>query len=100
MSSFLRVEGLRHAYEGRQVLDVDSLELGEGEILAIVGPNGSGKSTLLRILNLLEEPTAGELTFWNGVRLSTMTRQEKKELSGQMAMIFQEPLLFKRTVTG
>jgi molybdopterin-binding protein len=98
LSSFLRVEGLQHAYEGRQVLDVGRLELGEGEILAIVGPNGSGKSTLLRILNLLEEPTAGELTFWSGVRLSTMTRQEKKELSGQMAMIFQEPLLFKRTV--
>ncbi|MEW6555039.1 MAG: ABC transporter ATP-binding protein [Actinomycetota bacterium] len=98
MSAFLRVEGLQHAYEGRQVLDVDSLELGEREILAVIGPNGSGKSTLLRIMNLLEKPTAGELTFWNGVRLSTMSRQEKKELSGQMAMIFQEALLFKRTV--
>ncbi len=100
MSAFLSVQGLRHVYEGRQVLDVESLELVQGEILAVVGPNGSGKSTLLRILNLLEKPTAGELTYWNGVSLSTMSRQEKRELMGQMAMIFQEALLFKRTVSA
>jgi len=64
----------------------------------LVGPNGSGKSTLLRIMNLLEKPTAGELTYWNGARLSEMNRREKKELSDQMAMIFQEALLFKRSV--
>ncbi len=98
MSVFLSVEGLRHFYEGRQVLDVARLELDEGEILAVIGPNGSGKSTLLRIVNLLEKPTAGELTFWNGATLSGMGRQERKEISREMAMIFQEPLLFKRTV--
>jgi tungstate transport system ATP-binding protein len=98
LNGFLEVEGLKHAYEGRQVLDVDRLELGEKEILAVIGPNGSGKSTLLRIMNLLEKPAAGELTFWNGARLSAMSRAERKELSGQMAMIFQEPLLFKRNV--
>jgi tungstate transport system ATP-binding protein len=98
LSAFLSVEGLKHSYEGRQVLDVGNLALSGGEILAVIGPNGSGKSTLLRIMNLLEKPTEGEMVFWNGARLSEMNRQEKKELSGQMAMIFQEPLLFKRTV--
>ncbi len=98
MSALLSIEGLKHAYGGRQVLDVDRLEIGEGEILAVVGPNGSGKSTLLRLIDLLEKPLAGELTFWNGARLSRMTRRDKKELSRQMAMIFQEPLLFKRSV--
>lgn len=98
MSAFLTIEGIRHSYEGRQVLAVDGLELGEREILAVVGPNGSGKSTMLRIINMLEKPDAGEITFWNGVRLSAMSRQEKKGLSRQMAMIFQEPLLFKRSV--
>jgi tungstate transport system ATP-binding protein len=98
LSAFLTVEGLKHYYEERLVLDVDSLELGGGEILAVIGPNGSGKSTLLRIINLLEKPAEGEITFWNGARLSAMSRQEKRELSREMAMIFQEPLLFKRSV--
>lgn len=98
MSSFLTVEALRHSYEGRQVLAVDGLALQEGEILAVVGPNGSGKSTLLRMINMLERPDAGDIVFWNGARLSAMGRREKRELSKQMAMIFQEPLLFKRSV--
>jgi molybdopterin-binding protein len=98
LSAFLTIEGLKHSYEGRRVLDVDFLEIFEGELLAVIGPNGSGKSTLLRIINLLEKPDTGELTFWNGDHLSSMSRLEKKELSHQMAMIFQEPLLFKRSV--
>ncbi len=98
MSAFLRVEGLQHFYEGRKVLDVESLEVMEGEILAVVGPNGSGKSTLLRILNLLEKPDQGDVVFWDGSRLSGLSRLERKKLARQMAMIFQEPLLFKRSV--
>jgi molybdopterin-binding protein len=98
LSAFVTVEKLKHAYEGVSVLDVDHLELEEGEILAVIGPNGSGKSTLLRIINLLEKPLEGEITFWNGLRLSDMERRERRELSRQMAMIFQESLLFKRSV--
>lgn len=98
MTPFISVEGLKHSYEGRQVLDVESLEIGEGEILAVVGPNGSGKSTLLRVINLLEKPSSGEITFWNGSRQSEIDGRERRELARQMAMIFQEPLLFKRSV--
>ncbi len=98
MSAFLSVAGLRHFYQGRKVLDVESLEVMEGEILAVVGPNGSGKSTLLRIINLLERPSSGDISFWDGSRLSSMGRGERRGLSRQMAMIFQEPLLFKRSV--
>lgn len=98
MSPFLAIEGLQHFYGGRQVLEVERLEIAEGEILAVVGPNGAGKSTLLRLVNLLEKPTRGDIVFWNGSRLSGMKREEKRELARQMAMIFQEPLLFKRSV--
>ncbi|MDY6795711.1 MAG: ABC transporter ATP-binding protein [Actinomycetota bacterium] len=98
MSVFLTLERIEHSYEGRKVLDVDSLEVMEGEILAVVGPNGSGKSTLLHIVNLLERPTNGDIVFWNGGRLSQMSRVERRETSLQMAMIFQEPLMFKRSV--
>ena len=98
MTPFLSIDGLGHSYHDHQVLSVDGLEVHEGEILTVVGPNGSGKSTLLRIINLLEEPTQGDITFWDGSRLSEINRTRRKELSRQMAMIFQEPLLFKRTV--
>jgi tungstate transport system ATP-binding protein len=98
LSGFLSIQGLKHFYGRRQVLDVESLEVGEGEILAVVGPNGSGKSTLLRLINLLEKPSSGEITYWNDSRLPDLRRSERKELSRQMAMIFQEPLLFKRSV--
>ncbi|RJP33812.1 MAG: ABC transporter ATP-binding protein [Actinobacteria bacterium] len=96
--ALVRVEGLRQSYDGRQVLGVDNLEIFEGEILAIVGPNGSGKSTLLRCVNLLETPAEGDIRYWTGKRLSDLDRGERRELALQMAMIFQEPLLFKRSV--
>jgi len=96
--ALVSIMGLRQVYDGRQVLSVDELELLEGEILAIVGPNGSGKSTLLRLINLLEKPTSGDIVYWNGESLSNMDRGERRELMLQMAMIFQEPLLFKRSV--
>jgi tungstate transport system ATP-binding protein len=98
VSALISIEGLEHFYGRRRILKVESLEVEEGEILAVVGPNGSGKSTLLRLMNLLEFPTKGDIVFWSGSRLSEMGRGERKELARQMAMIFQEPLLFKRSV--
>ncbi len=98
MSPFIDIQGLEHFYDGRQILDVAELEIGEGEIIAVIGPNGSGKSTLLRIVNLLEEPSKGEITYWDGSRLRALDRSGRKKLALQMAMIFQEPLLFRRSV--
>jgi len=58
-----QLDSLRQIYAGRTVLDIDRLEVREGEILALVGPSGAGKSTLLRLLNFLETPAAGSITF-------------------------------------
>ena len=60
-----------------------NLDVKKGEVVAIIGPSGSGKSTLLRSLNLLEEPTSGEI-FFEGVNLH---RQK-------MGMVFQHFNLF------
>ena len=46
-----------------------SIDIARGEVVAIIGPSGSGKSTLLRSLNLLEQPTSGEILF-DGVNLA------------------------------
>jgi len=43
----------------RRLVDVVSIEVRQGEVLAILGPSGAGKSSLLRLLNRLDEPTAG-----------------------------------------
>ncbi len=44
-----------------EVLKGVNLEIGKGEIVALIGPSGSGKSTLLQIAGLLEQPTKGEI---------------------------------------
>lgn len=98
MSPLLSIEGLRHHYRGRRVLSMDKFTIDEGEVTAVVGPNGAGKSTLLRIINLLEKPTQGEVTYWDGSSLSRLDRAKRRELARQMAMIFQDPLLFRRSV--
>ena len=52
----------RHFDKGKiKALDGVSLEIDQGEVVVIIGPSGSGKSTLLRSLNLLEEPTSGQI---------------------------------------
>ena len=52
-----------------QVLKGVSYDIKKGEKIVIVGPSGSGKSTFLRCMNLLEEPTSGEI--WFGDKLLT-----------------------------
>ncbi len=98
MSEFMEIRGLRRSFGDRLVLDVDELEVREGETFAVIGPNGSGKSTLLRLLGLLDKPQAGEVVYWDGSRLSELDGRGRRELARQMAMVFQEPLLFRRSV--
>lgn len=59
----LEVKNLAKFFGKTKVLRDISLEVNKGDVIAIIGPSGSGKSTFLRCLNLLEEPTRGELIF-------------------------------------
>lgn len=69
-----------------------NLDVKKGEVVAIIGPSGSGKSTLLRSLNLLEEPTSGEI-FFEGVNLAS--KDVDINLHRQkMGMVFQHFNLF------
>ena len=58
-----QIQQLVKSYEGRAILAVDRLEIERGEIFGLVGPSGVGKSTLLRLLNFLELPDRGVITF-------------------------------------
>jgi len=92
----LAARGLRVRHGENPVLDVDALEVGAGEVLAIIGPNGAGKSTLLRALGLLERPTSGEVRF-HGRAIDAARALDARR---RMATVFQEPLLADMTVAA
>ena len=54
------------------VLEIASLDIPAGEVLAVIGPNGAGKSTLLRILGLLQKPNAGRV-YYGGEEATSST---------------------------
>jgi ABC-type polar amino acid transport system ATPase subunit len=59
----IEVKGLIKDFGKLNVLKGIDVHISKGEVVVIIGPSGSGKSTFLRCLNLLEEPTAGEVIF-------------------------------------
>ena len=66
-----------------------SIEVKEGEFVAIMGPSGCGKSTLLNILGLLENPTTGEY-YLNGIEVSRYTEAQRTKLrKGIIGFVFQ-----------
>ena len=69
-----------------------NLDIRQGEVVAIIGPSGSGKSTLLRSLNLLEEPTSGQILF-DGVDLADKSVDINLHRQ-KMGMVFQHFNLF------
>jgi putative ABC transport system ATP-binding protein len=93
-STVLRAERLGRSVPGKiLVADVD-LEVRKGETLAIVGPSGSGKSSLLRLLNRLDEPTAGTV-YLDGVDYREIA---PRDLRRRVGMVTQRPFLFPGTV--
>ena len=91
-----RLQGVTRSYGARQVLHIGELEIGQGEILALVGPSGAGKSTLLRLLNFLEPPSQGTIHFLN--EQIDPDRQPSLELRRRVTTVFQRPVLLRRTV--
>ena len=67
-------------------------QIDRGEAVFIVGPSGSGKSTFLRCLNLLEEPTSGEILFKG--ELVTSPRTDVNQFRRHVGMVFQHFNLF------
>lgn len=88
---------VRHTYQDRTVLNIPSLKINEGEVLAVVGPSGAGKSTLLRLLALLEAPTQGTVALHTGDRRDTYSTARIEDRR-QIAMVFQRPTLLSRSV--
>ena len=89
-------KGMIHALDGV------SVDIFKGDVMVVIGPSGSGKSTLLRSLNLIEEPTDGEIIFHDIdiTKKSFINAQGKKEKVNinlhrqKMGMVFQHFNLF------
>ena len=75
-----------------EVLHNVSEHIEKGECVVLIGPSGSGKSTFLRCLNLLEEPTSGEILF-DGVSM-TSPSTDINRMRQKMGMVFQHFNLF------
>jgi molybdopterin-binding protein len=95
VSPILRGQNLIRRYEGRAVVDVESIAVHRNEVLAILGPNGAGKSTLFRILSLIERTDGGSVFL-----------DEREAQAGEtaairrLAAVFQTPRLFSGTVAA
>ena len=103
-NTIIKVNGLKKYYNRGAIkaLDGVSVDIYKGDVMVVIGPSGSGKSTFLRSLNLMEDPTAGEIIF-NGVDI---TKRKHKDADGKtvkvnidehrqkMGMVFQHFNLF------
>ena len=89
----IKTENLQKIFKTEEVetwaLHNVSLDIKEGEFVAIMGPSGCGKSTLLNILGLLDNPTNGTYQL-NGVEVSKMTESQRTALrKGVIGFVFQ-----------
>ena len=82
-----------HKYFGEnEVLKGVNEHIKKGEVVVVIGPSGSGKSTFLRCLNLLEEPTNGEIIFED--QNITDKNIDINKMREKMGMVFQQFNLF------
>ncbi len=93
----LIIENLTKVYDnGFVAIDNLSLEIPDGQFVAIIGLSGSGKSTLLRCINRLIDPTKGRI-IWNGLDITAATTDELRQIRRRIGMIFQQFNLVKRS---
>ncbi len=92
LQEMIKVNNLKKEFKDNKVLQGITTEIHRGEVVVIIGPSGCGKSTFLRCLNLLEQPTEGEV-FLDGTELTAAGTDINKERQ-KMMMVFQHFNLF------
>lgn len=94
----LQIKDLHKAFGEHQVLKGISFSAYAGDVISIIGSSGSGKSTLLRCINLLETPTAGDISV-NGELIEMkqtaagdsvpVNEKQVQQIRSRLAMVFQ-----------
>lgn len=88
----LSVKKLKKNFGHNEVLKGIDETIKKGEVVCVIGPSGSGKSTFLRCLNLLEEPTSGDV-FLDGEKINDKNADINK-IRQKLGMVFQNFNLF------
>lgn len=80
MSKILEIKNLSKKYysKKKELLAIDdvSIDVEEGEFLAIVGPSGCGKSTLLNIICGIDKESSGDINFLKGIKIGYMPQED------------------------
>ncbi|MBO5682872.1 MAG: energy-coupling factor transporter ATPase [Clostridia bacterium] len=94
---FIKVENISYSYKGDTGRDIPvlrglSVDIDEGEFVAVLGRNGSGKSTFAKLLNMIHTPIEGKI-YIDGKDITdeNMTEEEVFSLRKKVGMVFQNP---------
>jgi ABC-type Fe3+/spermidine/putrescine transport system ATPase subunit len=90
----VRLERLRKRFGRQTVVDIDALDIHDGEFFSLLGPSGCGKTTTLRLIAGLAEPDEGQVVI--GGRDATAIPTAKRNLG----MVFQKHALFPHLTAG
>ncbi|MBI5031737.1 MAG: ABC transporter ATP-binding protein [Chloroflexi bacterium] len=101
MSSVIEINDVKKIYQMGQVqvpaLNGVSMQINEGEMVAITGPSGSGKSTLMNVIGCLDTPTSGSYIL-DGIDVSKMSDDEQANIRNKkIGFVFQQFNLLPRT---
>lgn len=91
--TILSLKHMQKSFGDHKVLRDISFDINKGEIVTIIGPSGGGKSTTLRCINLLEEPTGGEIDFHGKNILAP--GYDRNTFRSKVGMVFQQFDLFE-----
>ncbi len=88
------LQNITYSYGKAPFLEVNSMRIASGEMVALVGPNGSGKTTLLHLLAFIEQPHTGCINFFG----EEFKADKKIKFRRQVGLLLQNPYLFRGTV--
>lgn len=90
----LEIKDIYKSFEDLKVLNGISLNVAEGEVVAVIGPSGGGKSTLLRCATTLETIDSGEITIGDVTFSSHPDKKTLQEIRNRFGLVFQNFNLF------